>query len=324
MSVAHPEQFSSCGRKRAFVLAALLVVCFSAPAALAKEGGDQYPNGAENWYAGAAPAAGFYYVNYLGYYGGKLRNGAGQPARLDGGVPSVNASFDALRFVEMTRFRIAGADYGVHIIVPLVDQSVNIAGRSSNGGVGDITINPLILGWHHARWQHLVALDIILPSGYYDANDARVSLGAHYTSFEPVFAFSYLPRSGWEGSAKIMYDVKTANSTTHDHSGQEFHIDYGGGKHIGKWMLGSTGYLLKQTTADTISGVIAPAASGLWDRGHFGQVISTGPSLGYTNERHLIFMAQWQHEMLVRSRFGGDKVWVKLIIPMNGLLGRLR
>jgi len=31
------------------------------------------------------------------------------------------------------------------------------------------------------------------------------------------------------------------------------------------------------------------------------------------------FMAQWQHETLVRNRFGGDKIWFKMIIPTSSV-----
>jgi hypothetical protein len=33
-------------------------------------------------------------------------------------------------------------------------------------------------------------------------------------------------------------------------------------------------------------------------------------------------MVNWQHETLVRNRFGGDKVWFKMILPLDGLLSR--
>ena len=37
-----------------------LVMCGSVQA---KEGGDQYPNGAETWFAGAVPPPGNYFIN---------------------------------------------------------------------------------------------------------------------------------------------------------------------------------------------------------------------------------------------------------------------
>ena len=60
--------------------------------ALAKEGPDQYPNGAENFMAGALPPPGHYFINYLGYYSGKYRDHNGDE------IPGleVNATFNAL------------------------------------------------------------------------------------------------------------------------------------------------------------------------------------------------------------------------------------
>jgi hypothetical protein len=306
--------------KVALVVAALLL---SLPA-WGKEGGDQYPNGAENWYAGAVPPPGQYYVNYFGVYSGKLKDGSGANALLNGSTPSVDAVFNAWRFVEMTHVKVWGADYGMHVIVPVVYQSVDLGGSANRTNVGDITVNPLVLAWHHPQWNAVAAMDMFLPTGYYDKNDARVSIGSNYYGFEPLFGVSWLPKSGWETSVKLMYDLKTTNQATNYHSGQEFHTDYAAGKHVGSWMVGGTGYFLKQTTDDTVAGQIAAAAPGLWDAGRRGQVLAIGPSLGYTNKRHILFMVDWQHETLVENRFGGDKVWFKMIVPMDGLLARVR
>ena len=114
-------------KKFAFIVALSLLLI---PDACAKEGGDQYPNGAESWFAGAAPPRGLYYINYFGYYTGELKDGSGQKAVVNGTTPSVDATFDAFRFVEMTPFKILGADYGMHVIVPVVYQSMNLNGRN--------------------------------------------------------------------------------------------------------------------------------------------------------------------------------------------------
>jgi hypothetical protein len=287
-----------------------------------KEGGDQYPNGGENWFAGSAPPAGRYYVNYFGYYAGRLKDGSGRPAILDGSTPEVDATFNALRFVEMTRFKLLGGQYGAHLIVPVVYQSAFISGRASNTNLGDIIVNPLILGWHGQQWHALAAVDAFLPTGYYDKSDARTSIGANYYGFDPLFAVSYMPKTGWEASVKLMYNLKTTNTATHYHSGQDFHSDFAAGKHMGSWMLGATGYALKQTTDDMQNGAMVPAVAGLYDSGRRGQVFAIGPSMGYTNKRHVTVMADWQHETEVQNRFGGDKFWVKAIIPLDGLFAR--
>ncbi len=95
----------------------------------AKEGADQYANGAENWFTGALPPAGWYYINYFGYYTGELRDGAGDKVSVGGSTPSVSAVFNAFRILDITKLKIAGADYGVHAIVPVVYQSLNLGGR---------------------------------------------------------------------------------------------------------------------------------------------------------------------------------------------------
>ena len=133
-------------------------------------------------------------------------------------------------------------------------------------------------------------------------NNPRVCIGAHYYSFEPLAAISYMTETGWEASAKLMYNVKTTNPVTGYHSGQDLHADYAAGRHFGNWMFGATGCALKQVTVDTLNGQTVAAAAGLWDASRRGQVLAIGPSAGYTNKHHVIFMAQWQHETRSGSR----------------------
>ena len=82
----------------------------AAGVAQAKEGGDQYPNGIETWYAGALPPPGTYFLNYLGYYGGTLKDGEGDKVKLNakGDTARVDATFDALRLVHITDVKILG------------------------------------------------------------------------------------------------------------------------------------------------------------------------------------------------------------------------
>ena len=303
----------------------VVMLAMAIAASYAKEGADQYANGAENWFTGALPPAGWYYINYFGYYTGELRDGAGDKVNVGGSTPSVSAVFNAFRILDITKFKIAGADYGVHVIVPVVFQSVNMAnmgGSNSIASLGDMTIDPLVLGWHHPQWHAIAAFDINLPTGHYEKNDPRVCVGAHYYSFEPLLALSYMPKSRWQASAKFMYNFKTTNQATNYHSGQEFHVDFVAGKHLGQWMLGAQGYAAKQTTDDTIGGTTVAALPGVFDAGRRGQVVGVGPSVAYETKSHISFITSWQHEAAVRNRFGGDKVWFKMVIPMGAILGR--
>lgn len=285
----------------------------------AKEGGDQYANGAENWFAGAAPRPGNYFINYLGNYSGKLKDGNGNNAIVADKTPTVDAVFNALRFLKVTEQTLWGGNWGWHVIVPVVNQKIDFipqGGKAGKTGLGDITINPFILSWHRPEWHTVVGLDIHLPSGAYDKNDLRKSIGVNYTSIEPVFAVSYLGSNGWEVSGKFMYNIKTKNNATDYQSGDEFHMDYLVGKHIGNWGVGVSGYYLKQVNDDKQNGATVAAAPGVWSEGRRGQVFSIGPSVKYKTQGGTVFIGQWQHETKVENRFGGEKVLLKLIMPL--------
>lgn len=135
-----------------FVLALLEL---AAGNAIAKEGSDQYPNGAENWLAGVAPPPGNYFLNYFGHYGGSLHNGNGDK------VPDASLSiwFNAFRLIHINEMRILGGNYGAHIIVPIVHQRMKLGDHDTVIGLGDITISPFGLNWHLGNWHWVAALD---------------------------------------------------------------------------------------------------------------------------------------------------------------------
>jgi hypothetical protein len=288
----------------------------AAPGALGKEGVDQYPYGAENWLAGVLPPPGLYFLNYFGYYSGQLRDGSGGKVNLGGSIPSVDAVFDAPRLVAMTKLRFLGASVGMHVTAPFVRQSMEFGGRKSRFGLSDISVSPLILAWHGEHWHAAAGVDLDLPTGAFNKLDPRLNMGAHYVAVEPVLAVTTFWPGGWETSAKMMYNVKTTNSATDYHSGSEFHADYAAGKHIRQWSIGASGYALTQLTNDTVGGRTLAANPGFWNEGRKGQALSIGPSVSYSSKKHVMCVVQWQHEVVVRNRFGGDKVWFKLTVPL--------
>ena len=291
----------------------------------AKEGGDQYPNGAETWLAGALPPPGNYFLNYFGYYSGDLVDGGGKKVPGAG----VDAWFNAFRFVQITEHKILGGNWGWHVIVPVVHQDVNLGfGGKSKVGLGDITVNPFVLSWHTKNWHWAAALDINLPVGAYKSGDPRTSIGANYWSVEPIFAFTYLGDTGWEVSAKFMYNIKSKNKdfrqplafsdpkATYE-SGDEFHMDYLVGKRFGPWAVGLSGYYLKQTTNDKVNGqTIGVGPGGIWSEGRKGEVFAIGPTVSYTTKGGVHFTGQWNRETSAENRFEGDKFILKLIMPL--------
>ncbi|PWV59851.1 SphA family protein [Plasticicumulans acidivorans] len=267
----------------------------------AKEGPDQYPNGVENFMSGALPPPGDYFLNYLGHYNGRLRDSHGNKLPV-----SVNATFDALRWVHMSDLKVFGADWGWHMIVPIVHQSMHTPGGSGTAdGLGDITVDPFILAWHFPNFHVAAAVDINLPTGKYDKDDPTASIGANYWSFEPLLAMTYLSDGGFEASAKLMYNMKTRNNDTKYQSGDEFHMDYTLAQHVGDWAFGLGGYYLKQTTDDEQYGDTV-------GDGNRGQVFAWGPQIKY-DYKGMSFIATWNIETQAENRFEGDKVWLKFV-----------
>ncbi|MDG4550569.1 MAG: transporter [Candidatus Contendobacter sp.] len=289
------------------LLALITLATLTSPTALAKEGPDQYPNGAENFLAGALPPPGNYFINYLGYYDGEYRGPNGDK------VPGlqVSAVFDALRYIYVSNHQILGGSFGMHAIVPFIHQSLDTPfptiGNGDVSGLGDIIIGPLIIGWHFPpEWHVTVGLDISLPTGKYSSTDPTDSIGVNYYSFEPIFAFTYLSQGGFEVSAKLMYNIKTRNDDTDYESGDEFHMDYLIGQHFGPWAVGIGGYYLKQTTDDTLNGQqVGPD-------GNRGQVFAFGPAVKY-DYQGISFVGAWDYETDAENRFQGNKFFLKLI-----------
>lgn len=299
---------------------ALIMLGLAARDAIAKEGGDQYPNGAENWLAGAAPPAGNHFLNYFGHYSGFLHNGDGNKVS----DASVSTWFNAFRLIHITEMRVLGGNYGVHIVMPIVHQSMKRGDYTSVVGLGDITISPTSLSWHSGNWHWVAALDIRMPTGKYKAGNPQRSIGTNYWSIEPLLAVTWLSEKGWEISSKFMYNIKSKNKEFRlaidepkmDYaSGDELHIDFLVGKRFGLWGAGLSGYYLKQTTNDKLDGQTISSVLGPWSSGRKGEVLAIGPSVIYNSPTGTTLIAQWQNEMYAKNRFQGYIAWLRLIIP---------
>ena len=93
-------------------------------------------------------------------------------------------------------------------------------------------------------------------------------------------------------------------------------LDYLVGKRFGPWGVGVSGYYLKQTTDDKLDGRTISSALGPWSDGRKGQVFAIGPTVSYTTKNGVHFTGQWNRETNVENRFEGDKVMLKLIMPL--------
>lgn len=288
----------------ALPLAAALIALAAAGSAQAVEGGvTSAAAGAEGFTAGALPPPGSYGLVYLNHYQStRFNNGAG-----DSAVPNFKVTADAVvgRFVQVLPTNVLGGNLGWHVIVPLAKVKVNAAGNSdSRSGLGDIEAGPFV-AWHSPQWHWVAALDVVLPTGAYDKTRG-VNLGNHYTTWRPIFGFSYLTPQ-LDVSSKITYSVNQRNGDTDYRSGQYLHADWNVGFNVAPgWQLGLQGTFIHQTTDDKQAG--ATVADGVRTK-----VMAIGPAVRYQSP------AGWSLEARVLSESGarwhtqGTGAWVKAV-----------
>lgn len=279
----------------------------AAPAHATEGGGGAYANGAENFFAGAVPPPGTYFINYAAYYTSrKFRDGNGNSA-----IPGfkLDVVANGFRFLHVTDVQILGGNWAMHTIVPVLKVDVSVPGRSqTKEGLGDILVDPFAVVWHTKNYHSVAALEIYVPTGDYDKADLA-NLGRNYLTFGPMYSGTYLTDGGFETSFRLQYDINTRNHATDYRSGHEFHVDYALAQSFGNWSLGLNGYYYKQMTDDKVAGVkVGPD-------GNRGQVFAWGPAVRYQYKK-LNFVAAYQRETNVENRPEGSKFWIKAYIPL--------
>jgi len=284
-------------------MAAIAAAAAGTAAQAGETGGGAYPNGAESIGVAQLPPPGTYLLGYSNYYAAdRLNDSNGKSA-----VPdfSVDAFANIARIVHVTDRKILGATFAVQAFVPMVDLTVHAAGaRQHKFGLGDMIVNPFILGWNAGKVNIIATMDTFVPTGRYRKGDLA-NIGRNYWTFEPVLAVTYAdPKGGPELSAKLMYDFNTKNKATDYQSGQEFHADAAAAYNFNPLTVGVTAYYYKQTTDDKIGGVrVGPD-------GYRGEAFAAGPVIRY-QLGHVPITAQWQHEFHAENRPQGDKFWLK-------------
>ncbi|MFG1419310.1 transporter [Xanthobacter sp. V0B-10] len=282
------------------LLAASLAFCGAGAARATEGGGGAYQNGAESFMTGFLPPPGFYVVSYNEYYTASTFKNS-NPIFDDF---NATAAATVFRAIYVTDVQVLGGNWAMHAFLPIASVDASFGGMSGHSsGIGDIIVDPFILGWHFGEWNVITGFDITLPTGKYDSN-SLANPGRNYFTFTPVFAFTYLNKEGWELSAKIMYDFNTRNQDTDYQSGQELHADFVAAKHFGPFAIGLGGYAYKQTTPDSGLGAVFG--------GFEGQAVGLGPQIMYSSGK-LTAVAKYMSEFAVENKPQGDRIWINIV-----------
>jgi len=309
------------------------MICFCKAAAVwGSGGGTPYANGAEGFFCGMVPPAGFYLKNYVLFYKAEnMRDNSGDKiAAFDRAIVWA----DIVRFIWITNKKVLGAYYGTQIFIPYVDKDIkfNVAVGPRNKrhyadrGIPCIIYTPYILGYHlmKNRFHCLFATDIYIPVGSQeDENLANVE--TNYWTIEPLWAFTFFITKRWDISSKLMYSFNTNQQdcptvygiNVDRRPGQEFHLDYTTSYGVSEALrIGITGYYYKQTTDDHYH--IKSSTPALLrqllkvDEHHKGQVFAIGPGIWY-HKNKLFLSIRAQFEMAAKNRPEGKNFWAVCI-----------
>jgi len=306
------------GKKALLVLPVLMFLLFisAGPVLATEDARGVYPNGAEDCYAGCLPPPGTYFINYTTYQKfGSMRDNGGHKAEIVPGVPvdlKADLGVTVFRFIKGTGCKILGADWYWHVLIPVkyVHVHTELGLHGSKTGLANLTFNPMILGWHFGDWHFAAGMDINTPAPGYDKHDF-VNTGLGYWNVEPIFAFTYLNKSGLEVGAKFMYDYNFANWQTHYTTGQEFHFDWAIGQKFNNFKLALVGFYWQQLTKDEVTdqGQTYKGTEILPWTGK-GRVWALGPMVRY-DYKNMFFLLKWYHEFNAKNTVEGDGVRFK-------------
>ena len=305
---------------RRFPVVLVLMVFICCPPAVWAGGSGAYPNGSEDFMAGAVPPPGTYLLFYSNYYsadhykddhGDNYR--AGPLADID-----INVWANVIRVLHVTDFKILGANYAVQTLIPYLNMDFDFGApfgflSDTRSGLGDIIVDPIVLSWHGPKFHWVAGLDIYLPTGRYDKEKEPINPGNNVWTFEPVLAVSYLD-GPIDLSLKVMYDFSTTNDDYLDTGtgrtvdldpGQEFHCDFAAGyTFAGAWTAGLAGYYYQQTTDDEKDGVDVANEK--------GRVLALGPVIKYAH-KNMSFTLKSLFETAVENRPAGNSTWFRFV-----------
>lgn len=290
----------------------LIVACvflLGTSVAHAQQETSHYPAGAEGLKAATLPGPGTYLKWYDIFYSAntvKDASGNDVPADLD-----LDVFATVPRLIWMTDQKILGADYGMDIAVPFlnVDLKVGASGiNDSKFGLGDILIEPIVLGWHFDRLDIGAAAGVWCPTGDFDATEpVNVGKGFWTGMFTLGATYYFDDEQTWHLSGLGRYETNSRKEGIDIRPGDDFHIEWGLGKTFETgWTAGVTAYTHWQVTNDSGDAVNYPLV-----RDRF---FSAGPEAIYFYEpAKLFFSVRYQQEFGARDRTEGQNTVISLV-----------
>ncbi|MCK7578583.1 MAG: transporter [Chromatiales bacterium] len=278
---------------------------------------------------GGPPAGpGWYAQQYFQVYRqGRLKDADGDDLRLPTGrglekaEVDVNVSLTQLLYSSDQEL-LLGGKWGLNLMLPIVgfdiDPGDNLALSNNSGNLGDLLIGPFlqwdpIMGPNGPRFMQRIELQMILPTGAYDADHA-LNPGSNVFSFNPYWAATLFLDPKWTLSWRLHYlwnaensDPNSALRADDSQAGQAIHLNFASAYEVipNRLRLGINGYYLKQITESKVDG------RDLSDSKE--QVLGIGPGLVYHVSKHDHLFANLYWETLAENRPEGARLNLRYV-----------
>ncbi|HSE21268.1 MAG TPA: transporter, partial [Pyrinomonadaceae bacterium] len=206
-------------------LAAASIMVTLCITSLAQERG-QYLPGFRGLNSSEQPPPGVTYANYFFWYpANELKNRNGSTSSVSLGL-DLMADMNLLAYTPKKKF--LGATYTASVAIPIQNIAVSLptigAGLKTGGGLGDIYIEPLSLGWKLKHGKVRTGYGFIAPTGRYNVGAAD-NLSTDFWGHQFAVGGTYNPdkmglwqinaSSVWEAHhTKRHEDVKVGNNVT--------------------------------------------------------------------------------------------------------------
>jgi len=225
-----------------------------------------YPLGLSAINSGVSAAAGLTYNNSFLFYARDEQKGGGGEV-LATGQQAVLLDMNTLLWASSEQIAaLGGARFSCAATIPLANNSLSSSTQgaiSGGGGLGDVYLQPLILGWQRDRVDVRGIVGVLAPTGKFNAG-ATDNVGNGY--WTPVIASGQTFYLSADRTTTLslfeMYEFHTTQSGTQIRPGETFDLDYSLLKAFpfyaeSRLQVGVVGYGAWQTTAKTGPGITA-------------------------------------------------------------------
>jgi hypothetical protein len=211
-----------------------------------------------------------------------------------------------------------GLRYGFELCMPLVYESaaasaysngvydVNAYSYDYQGGLGDISFIPLMLGKQIGSNHIKTGVRLYAPTGYYRANHLAQG-GLNHWTYSPFLGYTNVVPGQHEISVYSGYDINERNTDTDYKSGDAFHMDAVLAMYTDLYTaIGLTGSMYQQTSPDSGSGAIFGSFK--------AKSYTVGPMIRHTAGA-MNFELKWLPEVSVENRTKGGSFWMNFGMP---------